>query len=100
MSYTRRTVSAHHERTLMSDTEKNAEILVMKAAAELRKAAALNKKRYAELTGVADYLESIIHETELGYGDLLFPEPRADAPLSVEDEIKKMIKPFKVRLSR
>ena len=33
----------------MSDTEKKAEILVMKAATELRKAAALNKKRYAEL---------------------------------------------------
>lgn len=84
----------------MSDTEKKAEILVMKAATELRKAAALNKKRYAELSGVADYLESIIYETELGYGDPLFPESQAGAPLSAEDEIRKMIKPFKVRLSR
>jgi hypothetical protein len=89
----------------MSDTDKTesgkkAEILVMKAAAELRKAAALDKRRYAELSGVADYLESIIHETELGYGDPLFPESPASAPLSAEEEIKKMIKPFKVRLSR
>lgn len=84
----------------MSDTEKKAEILVMKAATELRKAAVLDKKRYAELTGVADYLESIVHETELGYGEPLFPEPTAGAPSSAEDEIKKMIKPFRVRLSR
>ncbi|MBY0509847.1 MAG: hypothetical protein K2P94_06810, partial [Rhodospirillaceae bacterium] len=73
---------------------------VMKAAAELRKAATLDKKRYAELSGVADYLESIIHETELGYGDPLFPEPSAGGQMSAEDEIRKMIKPFKVRLSR
>ncbi len=84
----------------MSDTEKKAEILVMKAATELRKAAALNKKRYAELSGVADYLESIVHETELGYGEPLFPEAPVDAASSPADEIKKMMKPFKVRLSR
>jgi hypothetical protein len=83
----------------MSDNEKKAEILVMKAAGELRKAAALNKKRYAELSGVADYLESIIHETELGYGDPLFPDAPAAKP-GFDDDIKKMIKPFKVRLSR
>ena len=59
----------------MSDTENKAEILVMKAAGELRRAATMDKKRYAELSSVADYLESIIHETELGYGDPLFPEP-------------------------
>ena len=84
----------------MSDTGKKAEILVMKAATELRKATALDKKRYAELSSVADYLESIVHETELGYGEQLFPEPVEGAPLSPEDEIRKMIKPFKVRLSR
>lgn len=44
----------------MSDSDKKAEIMVMKAATELRKAAALDKKRYAELSGVADYLESIM----------------------------------------
>jgi hypothetical protein len=83
----------------MSDTEKKAEIMVMKAAAELRKAAVLDKKRYAELSGVADYLESIVHETELGYGDPLFPDAPAANPMSA-DEIRNMIKPFKVRLSR
>jgi len=71
----------------------------MKAAAELRKAAALDKKRYAELSSVADYVESIIHEKELGYGDPLYPEAPA-APVLPNDEIKQMIKPFKVRLSR
>lgn len=83
----------------MSEREKQAAITIMKAAAELRKAATIDKKRTAELTSVADYLESIIHESELGYGDPIFPEP-PPAPIRPEDEIKKMIKPFKVRLSR
>ena len=72
----------------------------MKAAGELRKAAALDKKRYAELSSVADYLESIIHEAELGYGDPLFPEAPASPQTLAADEIKRMIKPFKERLSR
>ena len=84
----------------MSESEKKAAILVMKAAGELRKAASLDKKRYAELSSVADYLESIIHESELGYGDPLFPEAPVGAQTLAEDEIKRMIKPFKVRLSR
>lgn len=84
----------------MDEKEKKAEVLVMKAAAELRKAATLDKKRYAELSGVADYLESIVHETELGYGEPLFPDAPPAKTLTAEDEIKKMIKPFKVRLSR
>ncbi len=83
----------------MSERDKQAAIMVMKAAGELRKAAALDKKRTAELTSVADYLESIIHESELGYGDPLFPEP-PPGPMLPEEEIKRMIKPFKVRLSR
>ncbi len=84
----------------MGEKEKKAEVLVMKAAAELRKAATLDRKRYAELSSVADYLESIIHEAELGYGEPLFPDaPPGRAP-TAEDEIKKMIKPFKVRFSR
>jgi hypothetical protein len=83
----------------MSEREKQAAIMIMKAAGELRKAATLDKKRTAELTSVADYLESIIHESELGYGDPLFPEP-PPRPLLPEDEIKQMIKPFRVRLSR
>jgi hypothetical protein len=83
----------------MGDKDKKASILVMKAATEIRRAAALDRKRQAELLSVADYLESIIHETELGYGDPLFPEAPA-AALTPEEEIKKMIKPFRVRLSR
>ena len=84
----------------MTDVEKKAAVLVMKAAGELRKAAALDAKRNAELLSVADYLESIIHETELGYGDPLFPEESQTPSLTPADEIRRMIKPFKVRLSR
>ena len=64
----------------MGESEKTAAIIVMKAAGELRKAAALDKKRYAELTSVADYIESIIHEAELGYGEPLFPEAPVGVP--------------------
>lgn len=83
----------------MGEHEKTVDILVMRAAAEIRKAAALDKKRATELSGVADYLESIVYETELGYGEPLFPENAVPPPLP-EDEIKKMMKPFKVRLTR
>ena len=80
----------------MADNE--AAILIMKASGDLRKAADLDKKRRAELQSVADYLESIIYENELGYGKPLYPEAEAP-PLSAEDEIRQMIKPFKVRLT-
>jgi hypothetical protein len=83
----------------MSDKEKRAAVLVMKAAAEIRKAAALDRKRKGELTSVADYLESIIYEAELGYGEPLYAEAPA-AVTAPEDEIRKMMKPFRVRLSR
>lgn len=76
-----------------------AAILIMKAAGDLRKAAASDKKRSAELQSVADYLESIIYEAELGYGKPLFPEPEP-APPTPEDEIRRMMKPFRVRLTR
>jgi hypothetical protein len=82
----------------MADSE--AAILIMKAAGDLRKAAASDKKRAAELKSVADYLESIIYERELGYGQPLFPDPEPPPPPSVEDEIRRMIKPFRVRLTR
>jgi hypothetical protein len=81
----------------MADSE--AAILIIKAAGDLRKAAVKDKKRRAELESVADYLESMIYEAELGYGQPLFPEHEPPPP-SVEDEIKKMIKPFRVRLTR
>jgi len=83
----------------MGEQNKAVDILVMRAAAEIRKAAALDKKRATELGGVADYLESIVYETELGYGEPLFPETVVPETIS-EDEIKKMMKPFKVRLTR
>jgi hypothetical protein len=83
----------------MIEHNKTVDILVMRAAAEIRKAAALDKKRATELGGVADYLESIVYETELGYGEPLFPETVAPETIP-EDEIKKMMKPFKVRLTR
>lgn len=83
----------------MGEHNKTVDILVMRAAAEIRKAAALDKKRATELSGVADYLESIVYEQELGYGEPLFPD--APAPdVILDDEIKKMMKPFKVRLTR
>ncbi|MGE4062749.1 MAG: hypothetical protein AB7E79_05225 [Rhodospirillaceae bacterium] len=83
----------------MGEHDKAVDILVMRAAAEIRKAAALDKKRATELSGVADYLESIIYETELGYGEPLFPEA-APPDVVLDDDIKKMMKPFKVRLTR
>jgi hypothetical protein len=76
-----------------------AAILIMKAAGDLRKAAGTDKRRRAELQSVADYLESIVYEAELGYGQPLFPEPEPPPP-SPADEIKRMIKPFRVRLVR
>lgn len=92
----------------MGEQNKSVDILVMRAAAEIRKAAALDKKRATELGGVADYLESIVYETELGYGEPLFPDTPLESGgqenISVHsfpaDEIKQMMKPFKVRLSR
>jgi hypothetical protein len=83
----------------MGEQNKTVDILVMRAAAEIRKAAALDKKRATELSGVADYLESIVYEKELGYGEPLFPEIAVPDTL-LDDEIKKMMKPFKVRLTR
>jgi hypothetical protein len=74
-------------------------LLIMKAATDLRKAAALDKRRRAELQGLADYLESIIYEKELGHDEPLYPEPEPPQP-SLEDEIRQMIKPFRVRLTR
>lgn len=83
----------------MGEHNRTVDILVIRAAAEIRKAAALDKRRSAELSGVADYLESIVYETELGYGDPLFSENVAPDVVP-DDDIKKMMKPFKVRLTR
>ncbi|MBL8645531.1 MAG: hypothetical protein JNK21_16480 [Rhodospirillaceae bacterium] len=80
--------------------EKRSDILVSRAANALRKAAAVDRSRRAELSSIADYLESIVYQDEL----------RAEAPkrddmpkqdgVSVSREVKRMMKPFKVRLVR
>jgi hypothetical protein len=81
-------------------TQENASILVMKAAGDIRRAAALDPERAIELTSVADYLESIVFEGELVY------EPIEDEPeqrrrkRSDVTEIEKLVTPFKVRLKR
>jgi hypothetical protein len=77
-----------------------ADILITRAANTLRKAAALDRKRRAELDSVADYLESIVYEVELRPA----PTQREDGPsqdgVAAAREIKRMIRPFKVRLVR
>jgi len=81
--------------------ENEVALLIMKAAADLRKAAALDRQRRSELQSLADYLESIIYEKELDADDPVFAE--AEEPshaLSTEEQIKQMMKPFKVRLTR
>jgi hypothetical protein len=79
--------------------DNNVALLIMKAATDLRKAATLDKKRRSELEGLADYLESIIYEKELGHDVPLYP-PDPEPQPTIEDELRQMIKPFKVRLTR
>ncbi|MDX2222884.1 MAG: hypothetical protein SFV21_09060 [Rhodospirillaceae bacterium] len=81
-------------------TDKKAEVLITRAAANIRKAAVADRKRRAELTSVAEYLESMIYETELGYDKPLFEENPVAASGEPLDDIKRMMKPFKVRLTR
>ena len=88
------------KKPVMSNKPEEAAVLIMKAAADIREAAALDRKRRTELSCVADYLESIIYEAELGYGEPLFPEPPPGALPTPEEEVRQMIKPFRVRLSR
>jgi hypothetical protein len=81
--------------------EKRSDILISRAANALRKAAVLDRTRRSELAGIADYLESIVYEAVLR-------EPpqrkRDDSPrqddVALPKDIKKMMKPFKVRLVR
>ncbi len=82
-------------------SEEKASILVMKAAAEVRRAAELDEKKSAELTSVADYLESMVFEDEMHY------EPIEDGAAadnkkqsSQVSEIEKLVTPFNVRLTR
>ncbi|MBM3515495.1 MAG: hypothetical protein FJX59_17540 [Alphaproteobacteria bacterium] len=80
-------------------TDRKAEVLITRAASTLRKAANADRKRRAELNSMAEYLESIIYERELGFDKPMFD----DAPPVAGDptlEVKKLMKPFKVRLTR
>lgn len=81
--------------------EKRSDIMLTRAANALRKAANLDRTRRAELSSIADYLESMVYETELRETT---PRPRSDGPkqdgVSLPKDIKKMTKPFKVRLVR
>lgn len=80
--------------------EKRSDIMISRAANALRKAAALDRGRRAELSSVADYLESIVYEEELRPVLPKFEDiPRQDG-VSLSRDIKKMMKPFKVRLVR
>jgi hypothetical protein len=78
-----------------------ADILITRAANTLRKAAALDRKRRGELDGVADYLETMVYEAELRPGQpKLEDAPRQDGVSTAARDVKRMIKPFKVRLVR
>lgn len=81
-------------------SEEKASILVMKAAGEVRRAAELDKKKSAELTSVADYLESMVFEDEMQY-EPIDEEGASEAKQpSQVSEIEKLVTPFKVRLTR
>ncbi|MCB2107254.1 MAG: hypothetical protein KDE14_06110 [Rhodobacteraceae bacterium] len=81
-------------------TDKKAEVLITRAAANIRKAAVADRKRRAELTSVAEYLESMVYEKELGYGKPMYEDNPAPVGAESAEDIKKMMKPFKVRLTR
>ena len=81
-------------------SEEKASILVMKAAGEVRRAAELDKKRAAELTSVADYLESMVFEDEMQYEPIDEESIGESRPSSQVNEIEKLVTPFKVRLTR
>ncbi len=83
----------------VDDDEKKSAELIIKAAGDVRRAASLDKKRTTELVGVADYLESIVYESELEYDKPLFPESQ-EKDSTQGDDVKSMLKPFRVRLSR
>lgn len=74
--------------------EKRSDIMISRAANALRKAAALDRTRRAELSSVADYLESIVYEEELRPAVPKFEDiPRQDG-VSLSRDIKKMMKPY------
>jgi hypothetical protein len=85
--------------------EKRSDILVSRAANSLRKAAAVDRSRRAELSSIADYLESMVYQDELRVEapkreSTLKPDGPKQDGVSVTREVKRMMKPFKVRLVR
>ena len=83
----------------MDDDEKKSAEIIMKAASDIRRAASMDQKRSIELVGVADYLESIVHEADLEYDEPLCPDAPEEGSARADD-VKRMLKPFRVRLSR
>ncbi len=81
--------------------EKRSDILVSRAANSLRKAAAVDRSRRAELSSIADYLESMVYQDELRTEAPMRDDmPTKQDGVSVSREVKRMMKPFKVRLVR
>ena len=73
--------------------DSEADVLIIKAAQMVRKAAQLDSGRSNELVGVADYLESIPFEGEI--------DPKIDLPDPPETQkLEGVPRPFKVRLTR
>jgi hypothetical protein len=80
--------------------EKRSDILVSRAANSLRKAAAVDRSRRAELSSIADYLESMVYQDELRTEAPMRDDMPKQDGVSVTREVKRMMKPFKVRLVR
>lgn len=80
--------------------EKRSDILVSRAANSLRKAAAVDRSRRAELSSIADYLESMVYQDELRTEAPMRDDMPKQDGVSVSREVKRMMKPFKVRLVR
>jgi len=86
-------------------SEKKSDIMISRAANSLRKAAALDRARRAELASIADYLETMVYEDELRpplpqTEDMSKQDGTTQDGVSLSREAKKMMKPFKVRLVR
>jgi hypothetical protein len=85
--------------------EKKSDIMISRAANALRKAAALDRTRRAELSSIADYLETMVYEDELRPHQQKLDDGSSQVGssqdgVSISHEAKKMMTPFKVRLVR
>jgi hypothetical protein len=80
---------------------KRSDIMISRAANALRKAAALDRARRAELSSVADYLEAMVYEDELrAEAPALDAGPGLQDGVALTREAARLMKPFKVRLVR